>query len=195
MQINGRPHFLRRPLLLAAAASLTLTLAGCDFGGGSDSPSQPTGRDNTPVSLSEHITQLEASGQLPRLDRSMDQLGSDANANGVRDDIDAWIAGRALSVQRTKALTRAAKTAQAALTVNAADSSAVRAVARQGARDINCMFTLFAGDTASNNGIEFHKAIEKYTFNTKPRVLAYITFNKALSGAVLSLPSGDTCDE
>ncbi len=194
MHSNSRPHFLRRPLLIAAAASLTLALAACDFGGGgSDGPSQPT--DNTPVSLSERITQLEASGQLPRLDRSTDLLGSDANANGVRDDIDTWIAGRALSAQRTKALTRAAKTAQAALTVNPADSSAVRAVARQGARDINCISTVFAGDTASNNGFELHKAIEKYTFNTKPRVLAYITFNKALSGAVLSLPSGDTCDE
>jgi len=33
------------------------------------------------------------------------------------------------------------------------------------------------------------------TFNTKARLKAYIRFNSALSGSVLSLPDGDTCDE
>lgn len=183
--------FSRRPLLIAAAVSFTL--AAC--GGGSGGGSQPPAAGSDPVTLSERVAQLEASGDLPRLDRSDELLGPDVNANGVRDDIDAWIAGRNLPDQQAKALTRVAKTAQAALAADAEDSAAVRSVARQGMRDVNCISETFAGDSASNNGRDFTKQVRNYTFNTKARVLAYGEFNKSLAGAVLSLPSGDTCDE
>ncbi len=41
--------------------------------------------------LREQIAQLEKSGQIPSLDRTNTLLGIDANNNGVRDDIEAYI--------------------------------------------------------------------------------------------------------
>ena len=41
---------------------------------------------------SETIEELEAAGALPKLDRTDSLTGTDSDQNGVRDDIDAFIA-------------------------------------------------------------------------------------------------------
>ena len=48
-------------------------------------PSQPA------KSLKDQIADAERAGKYPPLDRSSDIAGPDANGNGVRDDIEAWI--------------------------------------------------------------------------------------------------------
>ena len=62
-------------------------------------PTTPPAVDPNPVpaepplalSLKEQIAKLEKSGQVPTLDRTSSLLGIDANNNGVRDDIEAYI--------------------------------------------------------------------------------------------------------
>ncbi len=82
--------FLKRftaPFLVAAV------LSACGGGSGGGTGSAQTDKDRIAV--------LEAQGKLPKLDRSSDLKGPDANGDGVRDDIEAilkgWYAGEQLS--------------------------------------------------------------------------------------------------
>ncbi len=90
-----------------ALTGLALSLSAC--GGGSKSSNPPTG----PQPLKETIQALEDSGKIPKLDRSNDLLGPDANSNGVRDDIDAWIAAQPITEVQKKAAQQMAKVQQA----------------------------------------------------------------------------------
>ena len=47
----------------------------------------------------------------------------------------------------------------------------------------------------SPNGGSVVEEILGVTTNTKQRLLQYIALDKALDGTVISLPSGDVCDE
>lgn len=77
------------PLALAAWVS------ACGGGAASKESGAPPGA--AAVALAEQIKALEASGQLPKLDRSPDIRGPDNDNNGIRDDIDAWLAAQPIS--------------------------------------------------------------------------------------------------
>ncbi|WP_382321002.1 hypothetical protein ACFJGX_12380 [Hydrogenophaga sp. UC242_50] len=62
----------------------TLALAGC----GGDKRAEGGDAARTPQQV---IEQLEASGELPKLERLPSVEGMDANGNGVRDDIETHI--------------------------------------------------------------------------------------------------------
>jgi hypothetical protein len=74
-----------------ALGALLLVLTVCS--GGTSSSNKGT----SATSLPEQIKALEDSGQLPKLDRSSDIRGPDADNNGIRDDIDAWIAAQPIT--------------------------------------------------------------------------------------------------
>lgn len=44
---------------------------------------------DTPKTPKEQVVALETSGAIPKLDRGNTFVGTDANANGVRDDVEA----------------------------------------------------------------------------------------------------------
>ncbi|MND97338.1 hypothetical protein D3C80_896560 [compost metagenome] len=50
-------------------------------------------------------------------------------------------------------------------------------------------------DGKSPNGDRVVREILSITTNTKQRLLEYVALDKALDGTVISLPSGDVCDE
>jgi hypothetical protein len=53
----------------------------------------------------EQVVDLEASGAIPKLDRGNTIIGTDANANGVRDDVEAFITNNyTSSIQRAAAM-------------------------------------------------------------------------------------------
>ena len=54
-------------------------------------PNVPDSTTTPPGSFKEAFSQLEARGELPVLDRTDTIAGIDANQNGVRDDIEAFI--------------------------------------------------------------------------------------------------------
>ena len=142
-------------------------------------------------SLAEHIKALEASGALPKLVRSTDIKGPDQNLNGVRDDIDAWIAALPITDIQKKAATQLAKALQNALLVDLTNQVALQAVGDESMAGISCLTDTF--EPNYQEGSKLIGKLEAMTVNTKERTMQYIKYNRARSGSVTSLPNGNTC--
>jgi hypothetical protein len=175
--------FLKRftaPFLVAAV------LAACGGGSGGGTSSAQTDKDRIAV--------LEAQGKLPKLDRSSDLKGPDANGDGVRDDIEAilkgWYAGEQLS-----AAMQFARGYQTIFDLPVGDRDAALSATNQGMRAMKCVYRKFEGGNLEKNPSIVSDKIVAMTFNTKARMRTYMNYNHALDGTVWSIPSGNTCDE
>lgn len=137
------------------------------------------------------ISEMEAAGDLPVLDRSSNLLGPDKNSNGIRDDIDAVIEMSAKkhnwSENKVKALQFAAKTEQDILSVDLGDPASVQKAAKKNLFSIFCMMDLMGMDETK------YPDFEKLTFNTKERLMQYLKYSRALSGHVIHAPNGGSC--
>ncbi|WP_399679278.1 hypothetical protein [Xenophilus sp.] len=157
-------------------------------GGGTAAP--PGTATGTPT-LSDQIAALEQSGAYPKLDRSTDIAGPDANSNGVRDDIEAWIYSLKLNDAQTKALMQDARVTRRTLLINLDDKGAVQKSGDELMAALNC------GSRHFSPYREYSKLagqIEAMTANTRQRAERYMLYNKAASGTSNTLPDGDTCE-
>lgn len=193
------PAFVRlRPI--GAAAVLTLTLAACGGGGSATAqqpePAAPAPTPAQPVEQTpaQKIAALEQSGALPTLDRSVSLPGPDANGNGVRDDVDALIASKYTDSAQRAAATQLAASLQAALLVDKANPSAVKAVSVRTSRSINCVYQRFDGVNGGASPAAVVQELGSVTTNTKARLLEHLAYSKALDGSVISLAEGNTCE-
>ncbi len=120
------------------------------------------------------------------LEHLKELAGPDLDGNGVRDDIDAWIAAQPLTPIQKKALTQTAADMQSTLAVDLNNPDALAAVSARNAAGIRCVY---------RRGVprEYLVDIEKYTANTRSRVIAYHAYNKALDGTSIAGPAGDGC--
>jgi len=135
---------------------------------------------------------LEQSGAYPKLDRSTDIAGPDANANGVRDDIEAWIAAQALSESQKKALLQKARTLQQTLLASLDDKDALQRAGEGLAASSRCGMLQFPEYS------DFSKLagqIEAMTANTRQRAERYMKYNAARSGSSTTNPRGNTCED
>ncbi|WP_156406225.1 hypothetical protein [Hydrogenophaga sp. Root209] len=177
---------LKRFRALCASMALASALTACGGGGAASS-----GAALTPQ---EQIAQLEASGALPSLDRTDSVAGIDANANGVRDDIERYIEKKYTVAAERAAAMQMARAFQQMLLVNKQDAAALEAVSELGSRAIVCGSSVFAGPAASVELSQMTTSLESMTTNTKLRLLAYLEYNKARSGSVSTMPKGAVCD-
>jgi hypothetical protein len=143
-------------------------------------------------SLAVQIATLEASGKLPKLDRSSDIKGPDTNNNGIRDDIDAWIAAQPITEVQKKAAQQIAKVQQATTLVDLNDKAALQTLGDRTAAAVVCLSRVFAPDQQA--GSDLGAKLEAISANTKERAMQYIKYNRASSGSTTSLPSGNTCE-
>ena len=141
------------------------------------------------VSVRSMIEALEKSGAAPALDRSSDIRGPDVNANGVRDDIEAYINALPLTPKQIKAAMQDAKAVQLALTVSLNDKIALQGVGNAMAAAIKCHGSVDA------NYFPLSVKIEAMTANTRERTKRYLAYNAARSGSTTGWPSGDTCEK
>ncbi len=180
-----------RNFLWASAAAAVLILAGCGGGNVEDQPPPVSGE------AGRSISQLEAAGLLPRLDRSATLLGPDADDNGIRDDIDNYINSLGIQPQNMAAARQLARSNQAVMSLAQAgqleNKIKVKEVNQLGTRAINCLFDRI--DSRTPEGWKISRTLEKMTYNTKLRAIAYAKFNQALSGTTWAMPDGDTCEE
>ncbi|MDR2173141.1 MAG: hypothetical protein LBE32_02905 [Burkholderiales bacterium] len=170
------------------AISLVWIIAGCN-----EKNSEET-TPATPTTSQEPIIALEESGAIPKLERENTLTGVDANANGVRDDIDAFINNKYSSNAQRAAVIQTAKAMQNALTSDTTNIQDIKAIAQEISYGINCIYLQFDGAEGTTPPAQVVHELKSITSNTKQRLLAYLEFNKALDGTSSALPKGDTCE-
>lgn len=139
-------HFSFLGLAFRAATVLFLaSLVAC--GGGKSATSaagtppdvtQPPATPETRT-MKQQLAELERTGVLPQLDRSADIAGPDADHNGIRDDIDAYIAALPVSDPVKKAARQVARVQQKALLIDLKDRPALKALADASMASTACM--------------------------------------------------------
>jgi len=174
--------------ILSHALALSL-LTACS---GTDGSAQAPGSQDV-ASIKEQIKVLEESGEFPKLDRSTGITGSDINNNGIRDDIDYWIAALPITDVQKKAVEQEARMMQKMLLINLSQKTELTGIAVLAERSIRCLSMVFKPDY--QKGYDLSSQIEAITANTRERAKQYIAFNRAMSGSVSSSVNGDTCDK
>lgn len=178
-----------------AAAVFASALAACGGSGGAPASPPPTSPPLPVLELTDKqkVAQLETTGQLPKLDRSVDLQGPDANGNGIRDDIDAIIASSYAGAEQRNAANQYAAALQAVILVDPTNGPAVKALSLRSMRAITCLYVKFGvGQEPLFSTVQ--EDLMAYTTNTKVRLLAYLRYAKALDGSVISQPEGNTCE-
>lgn len=176
-----------KPLVLI----LPLLLAACGGGGSALATAGPV---PVPLTPQQQLAALEVNGALPILDRSPSLAGPDANANGVRDDVDAYIAENYTVPVVRAAVQQMAGTLQSKLLVDLTDSAAVHALSVRSMAAVNCVFDRFEETNSPSSPEMAIKDIQSITMNTKQRLLKYLAFSKSLDGTTMALPKGNTCE-
>jgi hypothetical protein len=171
----------------ASAVLCAIALGAC--GGGSSAP-----QASTRESPKAKVLALEESGAIPRLERGPTLEGVDANGNGIRDDIDAFIDRSYSTELQRRAARQMAANLQKTLLANKEDKAALKQVDTGAGRAIRCLFLRFDGSNGSKHPEAVSQELESVTANTKERLKAYLAYSKAMDGAVMSLPEGDTCE-
>ena len=165
-------------------AALILALSGCGGGSGS-SPATPS----TPTSLANAIQQAEATGAVPKLNHDNTVLGPDVNGNGIRDDIDLYIAAQPDTSTQKAALSQMAVALQASMAIDTTNNAARLAVSSKIGKGITCLFSVYGDPKGGDKSDD----IEKITVNTMTRLHAYEKYNTAMSGSDLVQLPGTGC--
>ena len=173
------------------AALLVLLLGGC---GGGKTPKTPEPPPPPPPTPQEKVSQLEASGTLPRLDRGPTLAGMDANGDGVRDDIASHIFRKYTDPAQRKAAMQAARALQSPLLVDKGKVAAMEAAMQATAKAVDCIFDTVGDGDGFAFGTEISDEIVAMTTNTKDRLKSYLAFNKAASGSVTGSFKGRGCE-
>jgi hypothetical protein len=160
-------------------------------------------RDYTPSPLATDrfnliVTKLENEGKLPKLDRSNTVAGIDADGNGVRDDIDVYIAQRFTEPLERAAVTQYARGYQAFLLTDTDDIDDVLEANRIRRIASACVFYRFKrwkDTSAFNSPFTIVADIGALTRNTKARLHAELHMQQALNGQGWTHIRGNTCDD
>lgn len=175
-------NFLRISLL---SLTIALLLSACRADENSEANSTAL-----ITTVGQAILAAEANGTITKLNHDDTIAGPDTDGNGIRDDIDAYIATLPYTEVQKKAVKQHAKALSASLTVDTTDKTALLKVADDMSRASWCVYTKLSDSTPS----KIKSDNEKMIVNTKNRFLQYEKFNSALSGGVFASPSGDGCD-
>ena len=183
---------------LFVAACLAVLMSGCDARQGFAQPPTPS----EPRSMTEQLAELERTGALPPLDRSSDIAGPDADHNGIRDDIDAYIAALPVSEPVKKAARQVARVQQKSLLIDLNDRPALKALADASMASTSCMSDVSdVGATpqeryqSRRDGAAITFKIEAITANTPERAERYMAYMRALHGTTTESPFGNRCED
>jgi hypothetical protein len=189
--VRGAPRWRQGLALLALCTGLAL--AGCGGGkGAGTSPKAPPPPPEPPPQ--EKIAQLEASGQLPQLERLPLIGGVDADNDGVRDDIADHIRKTYTDPVQYRAAMQMARVHQAMLLVDKHDHIALQEVSEHSMKAIACLHQVFSLGDGPPEGTRVREEIRSMTTNTKERLQAYLAYNKARSGSISVRPEGSVCE-
>ena len=177
-------NFIRLSLISLATA---LLLSACRADENDANTTAPI------TTVGQAILAAEANGTIPKLNHDDTLLGPDTDGNGIRDDIDAYIATLPYTEGQKKAVQQDARALTATLTVDKTDMTAITAANETLSRSIACLHHQFSPET--NDASKISANNEKMIINTKTRFLEYEKFNSALSGTTWSSPDRETACE
>ena len=120
--------------------------------------------------------------------------GDDEDNNGIRDDVDAYIAQHYPEPAQRKAAEQFARAMQLAITKGTISRDAARLVRRKSSDAISCIFDRFDGENGSAYPAAVVEKLEGVTANTKQRLKAYLAYNKNLDGTSWASPDEGTCE-
>jgi len=178
---------MAKMILLGLAAITLSACSGGGSGGGAAAETPPAVSapySNDPSTMPGAIAQAEKAGVIPVLDVGTSIAGTDADDNGVRDDIDAYINALSDTPAQKAALRQKSAALNAAMVVDVTDSIALAAAAAKIRNAASCTVSRFSGGIANAHSDE----IKKYTINTPQRFDAWMKFNQAMSGSVTQMP-------
>ncbi|MEY4908837.1 MAG: hypothetical protein RL260_2555 [Pseudomonadota bacterium] len=167
--------------LLGLVALGVLTGCGGGGGGAAATPAEPT---------ATVLTKLQTSGALLTLDRAPAVAGTDANGDGVRDDVTAWIGTQGYAGGLPKAAAQLAKSYQTVLTLTLTDDAAVRAARLASSDAVECIMQKAPSIEA---GYKTVADLRRVTVNTDARVAAYLKYVELVNDTVARAPQGDGC--
>lgn len=144
------------------------------------------------LSLGHVVPMPEVHGKRLELDRSSDIRGPDANNNGIRDDIDTWIAAQPIADAPKRALQQAARVQQAELLVDLTNKSERDRLRELSMRSVNCLGDIFLPDDQRVQ--DWGSKIAAITLNTQQRAGQSTAYHQADSGFGGVLPEGNTCE-
>ena len=133
------------------------------------------------------------SGQL-QLNIDHNLMGTDADLNGVRDDIDLYIAQNFKQIAQQRAVTQYAVQLQKSLLVDKQNLAQVKNISFEKSRAIGCIYEQFPVDGLPKARTVV-KDISAITMNTKIRFKAHLAFSQALDGAVMTLVNNNLCSK
>jgi len=152
--------------------------------------------------MKEQLADLERTGVLPALDRSTSLAGPDTNVNGIRDDIDAYIAALPASDAVKKAARQVARVQQQSMLIDLNDRPALKALADASMASTVCMSaSAKAGlpeeqhSKAADECFAITLKIEAITANTPERAERYLGYMRALHRTTTRYPEGKVCEE
>lgn len=182
----------RVSVLPLAAIVVALAVSGCGGEASSSSSGSPSIPNHTesPAQTVAAIAAMEARGELPTLDVSATLGGADINHNGVRDDIDAYIAAQPDTGPQKAALLQFSKALQAVLLLDTSKAADLAAAATNVRRGVTCLWSTYQGIAAHDKVAR----IQQLTVDTMTRLIAYEKFNTAMDGSVVKADTGASCD-
>lgn len=185
------------------ALALSLALAAC--GGNTATPAAAPTSGASAASepgMKQQLEDLERRGELPALDRSTDIAGPDTDRNGIRDDIDAYIAALPVNEAVKKASRQVARVQQKSLLIDLNDRGALLALSDASMASTACMSeTVEAGlpleqhIRVRRDGHAIALKIEAITANTPERAERYMAYMRALHGTTTTYPEGKVCED
>ena len=146
--------------------------------------------------LSATACEFKPYSTLPNLDTTDILEGTDADANGIRDDIDLYIRSTYPDNLAQQAVSQYAKTLQATFFVDNADKIAIAELHAAQTRSKLCVNKRVANQQAVNpDNTTIVKVITAATFNTNARQRHYNNFNNTLNQGELSVGDSNVCND
>ena len=186
------------------ALALSLALAACGGGNTATPAAAPTSGTSAAgkSGMKQQLEDLERQGELPALDRSTDIAGPDTDRNGIRDDIDAYIAALPVSDPVKKVARQRARVQQKSLLIDLNDRGALLALSDASMASTACLSeTVEAGlpleqhTRVRRDGHAIALKIEAITANTPERTERYMAYMRALHGTTTTYPEGKVCED
>jgi len=142
------------------------------------------------ASIEAELANLEDRGVIPRLDTGTTVEGTDADDNGIRDDIEAFIDFLPITETQKDASLSYARSFQQELLVDLDDEVEINLTIQNTMEAMKCLQS-----RSPERWQDLVDAISNVSLNTEERITRYLTYSEAVSRSVIRLPSGNTCEQ